>query len=98
MAPPNLNEMHHRNKEGTAIKLHHLALFGPYMAFGLCALPTIFFLPSLPLPNKLKRTPVLDIPAFYVNLALTVGFTLMTTYALFFLYRDFCKLIGMQEK
>ena len=38
--------------------------------------------------NKLKRTPVLDIPALYVNLALTVGFSLMVVYALMFLYRD----------
>ena len=38
--------------------------------------------------NKLKRTPVLDIPALYVNLSLTVGFTLMTLYALAFLFRD----------
>lgn len=44
--------------------------------------------------NSLKRTPVLDIPAMYVNLALTVGFSLMAVYALIFLYRDFRKLIG----
>lgn len=49
---------------------------------------SIFFLNV----NKLKRTPVLDIPAFYVNLALTVGFSLMVLYALWFLYRDLCKL------
>lgn len=54
---------------------------------------SIFFI----LANKLKRTPVLDIPALYVNLALTVGFTLMTVYALFFLYRDIRKLFGSQE-
>ncbi|MCP3890970.1 MAG: TRAP transporter small permease [Desulfobulbaceae bacterium] len=45
---------------------------------------SIFFMNA----NKLKRTPVLDIPAFYVNLALTVGFSLMVIYALNFLYRD----------
>jgi TRAP-type C4-dicarboxylate transport system permease small subunit len=45
---------------------------------------SIFFINA----NKLKRTPVLDIPAFYVNLALTVGFSLMVLYALGFLYRD----------
>ncbi len=44
--------------------------------------------------NKLKRTPVLDIPAFYVNLALTVGFSLMVVYALGFLYRDVRKCFG----
>lgn len=38
--------------------------------------------------NSLKRTPVLDIPAIYVNLALSTGFTLMTIHALIFLYRD----------
>ena len=47
--------------------------------------------------NKLKRTPVLDIPAFYVNMALTVGFSLMTAYALAFLCRDLCKLFGLQK-
>ncbi len=54
---------------------------------------SIFFIQS----NKLKRTPVLDIPALYVNLALTVGFTLMTVYALGSLYRDIRKLFGAQE-
>ncbi|HBH28128.1 MAG TPA: TRAP transporter small permease [Desulfofustis sp.] len=54
---------------------------------------SIFFIQS----NKLKRTPVLDIPAFYVNLALTVGFTLMTLYALMFLYRDIRKLFSGQH-
>lgn len=47
--------------------------------------------------NKLKRTPVLDIPAFYVNLALTVGFSLMVIYALGFLYRDLRTLFATQE-
>lgn len=49
---------------------------------------SIFFI----LENKLKRTPVLDIPALYVNLALTVGFSLLALYALVFLYRDIRKL------
>ena len=44
--------------------------------------------------NSLKRTPVLYIPAYYVNLALTVGFGLMTIYAMIFLYRDLCNLFG----
>ena len=47
--------------------------------------------------NKLKRTPVLDIPAYYVNFALTVGFTLLAFYALVFLYRDICKLLGVHD-
>ncbi|NNK13137.1 MAG: TRAP transporter small permease [Desulfofustis sp.] len=47
--------------------------------------------------NKLKRTPVLDIPAYYVNLALTVGFTLLALYALIFLYRDIRKLLGSPD-
>lgn len=47
--------------------------------------------------NKLKRTPVLDIPALYVNLALTVGFSLMTVYALYFLFRDTYKLFRPSE-
>ncbi|WP_027721883.1 TRAP transporter small permease [Maridesulfovibrio zosterae] len=46
--------------------------------------------------NKLKRTPVLDIPAIYINSALTVGFSLMTIYALAFLYKDLCQLFGKQ--
>ena len=49
------------------------------------------------LANQLKRTPVLDIPALYVNLALTVGFSLMTIYALRFLYQDIRKMFGKQE-
>lgn len=47
--------------------------------------------------NSLKRTPVLDIPALYVNLALTVGFSLMAMYALRFLHRDIRKLFGLQN-
>jgi TRAP-type C4-dicarboxylate transport system permease small subunit len=47
--------------------------------------------------NKLKRTPVLDIPAFYVNLALTAGFSLLALYALIFLYRDIRKLLGAPD-
>lgn len=47
--------------------------------------------------NKLKRTPVLDIPALYVNLALTVGFSLMSIYALAFLCRDIRSLVARQE-
>lgn len=45
--------------------------------------------------NKLKTTPVLNIPSLYVNLALTVGFTLMVIYALNFLYRDIRRLIDL---
>jgi len=47
--------------------------------------------------NSLKRTPVLDIPAIYVNSALTFGFTLMTLYALAFFYRDLRKLFGFEK-
>ncbi len=47
--------------------------------------------------NKLKRTPVLDIPAYYVNLALTAGFSLLALYALIFLYRDIRKLLGAAD-
>ena len=54
---------------------------------------SIFFIQA----NKLKRTPVLDIPAFYVNLALTVGFSLLALYALIFLYRDIRKLLGAPD-
>ncbi len=54
---------------------------------------TILFIQA----NSLKRTPVLDIPAFYVNLALCVGFAMMTAYALSFLYLDICKLFGLKK-
>lgn len=47
--------------------------------------------------NNLKRTPVLDIPAIYINMALTVGFSLMTVHALRFLYRDLQRLFSPQE-
>lgn len=47
--------------------------------------------------NKLKRTPVLDIPAYNVNLALTVGFSLLALYALIFLFRDIRKLLGSPD-
>ncbi len=47
--------------------------------------------------NKLKRTPVLDIPALYVNLALMVGFSLMVIYALAFLYKDSRRLFAFHQ-
>lgn len=34
--------------------------------------------------NQLKRTPVLDIPSVYINLAITVGFGLMTCHGIRF--------------
>lgn len=38
--------------------------------------------------NRLKTTPVLNIPAGYINMAITVGFGLMAIHALHFLYQD----------
>ena len=38
--------------------------------------------------NSLKRTPVLDIPAIYVNLAITVGFGLIALHAIQFLVSE----------
>jgi TRAP-type C4-dicarboxylate transport system permease small subunit len=38
--------------------------------------------------NKLKRTPVLDVPAMYINLAITVGFGLMTLHSIQFLVTE----------
>ncbi len=38
--------------------------------------------------NRLKTTPVLNIPALYINMAITVGFGLMALHALHFLYQD----------
>ncbi len=43
--------------------------------------------------NSLKKTPVLDIPAIYVNLALTVSFSLITLYSLYFLWQDIALLL-----
>jgi len=54
---------------------------------------SVFFIQA----NTMKRTPVLDIPALYVNLALTVGFSLMSVYALFFLYQSILGLLGRKE-
>ncbi|TVR86651.1 MAG: TRAP transporter small permease [Spirochaetaceae bacterium] len=38
--------------------------------------------------NRLKTTPVLNIPAMYVNLSITVGFGLIMLHAIYFLYKD----------
>ena len=38
--------------------------------------------------NSLKRTPVLDMPAMYVNMAITAGFGLITVHALQFLLKE----------
>ncbi|WP_018525567.1 TRAP transporter small permease [Alkalispirochaeta alkalica] len=38
--------------------------------------------------NRLKTTPVLNIPAVYVNLAITVGFGLIMLHAMGFVYQD----------
>jgi TRAP-type C4-dicarboxylate transport system permease small subunit len=46
--------------------------------------------------NRLKTTPVLNIPALYVNMAITVGFGLITLHALYFLFSD-VKLILMTD-
>ena len=42
----------------------------------------------LMMANKLKRTPVLDIPSVYVNSAITVGFGLTTVHAVLFLIKE----------
>ncbi|MCG8567238.1 MAG: TRAP transporter small permease [Desulfobacterales bacterium] len=48
----------------------------------------------LMMANKLKRTPVLDIPSVYINSAITVGFGLTTIYAVFFLIQECRYLAG----
>lgn len=48
--------------------------------------------------NSLKRTPVLDVPALYVNLAITVGFGLMTIHALQFLVQESRLFFGSRRK
>jgi len=47
------------------------------------------------LSNRLKTTPVLNIPSMYVNLSITVGFGLIMLHAIYFLYQD-VKLIVTQ--
>ena len=38
--------------------------------------------------NKLKRTPVLSVPSMYINLAITVGFGLMTIHSIQFIITE----------
>ncbi|QEN06867.1 TRAP transporter small permease [Oceanispirochaeta crateris] len=58
----------------------------------------IFYLSTLFIQaNSLKRTPVLDVPALYVNLAITVGFGLMTIHAAQFLYREIRLFFGFSK-
>ncbi len=59
----------------------------------------IFYLSTLFIKaNSLKRTPVLDVPALYVNLAISVGFGLITFYAVIFLTREARLLLGGLKK
>ena len=48
--------------------------------------------------NKIKRTPVLDIPAIYVNSAITIGFGLTTIHAVIFLYKEGRLFFGASAK
>lgn len=48
--------------------------------------------------NSLKRTPVLDIPALYVNLAITVGFGLVTIHAVQFLFKEARQFFGSNKQ
>lgn len=48
--------------------------------------------------NRMKRTPVLDVPALYVNLAISVGFGLMTIHALQFLVQESRLFFGSRRK
>lgn len=59
----------------------------------ICYLSTLFIQ-----ANRLKRTPVLDIPALYVNMAITVGFGLMTIHALQFLIQEARLFFGNGKK
>lgn len=47
--------------------------------------------------NSLKRTPVLDIPAIYVNVAITLGFGLITFHTLRFFVRDVRELVASRK-
>lgn len=48
--------------------------------------------------NRLKRTPVLDVSAVYVNAAITVGFGLMTVHAIQFLFAEAKLFFGSRRK
>lgn len=48
--------------------------------------------------NRLKLTPVLDVPAAYVNAAITVGFGLMTIHAVQFLLAEAKLFFGSRRK
>ncbi len=48
--------------------------------------------------NRLKRTPVLDVPAIYVNTAITVGFCLITIHAVQFLIQEVRLFFGASLK
>lgn len=48
--------------------------------------------------NRLKTTPVLNIPAVYVNMAITVGFGLIMLHAIHFLYKDVKLLVTAGEE
>lgn len=48
--------------------------------------------------NRLKRTPVLDVPAVYVNAAIAVGFGLMTVHAVQFLIAEAKLFFGSRRK
>jgi TRAP-type transport system small permease protein len=48
--------------------------------------------------NQLKRTPVLDVPAGYVNAAIAVGFGLMTVHAVRFLIAEAKLFFGTRRK
>lgn len=59
----------------------------------ICYLSTLFIQ-----ANRLKRTPVLDVSAMYVNLAITVGFGLISIHAAVFLYREARLFFGFGRK
>ncbi|MBI9095645.1 MAG: TRAP transporter small permease [Sphaerochaeta sp.] len=48
--------------------------------------------------NKLKRTPVLSVPSMYVNLAITVGFGLMTIRSIQFLISEGILLVRSKKE
>ena len=59
----------------------------------------IFYLSTLFIrANSLKRTPVLDVSAVYVNLAISVGFGLMTIHAFQFLVKEAGLFFGFSQR
>ncbi|MCG8451683.1 MAG: TRAP transporter small permease [Spirochaetales bacterium] len=70
-----------RGREFLSIIIHFLMM----VINGYIVYLSVLFIQA----NSLKRTPVLDVPAIWVNFAITVGFGLITIYSAVFLVQEF---------